>query len=138
MARTKEEFDLSPETIAIALQNLIQNGGNFQRNTGMDNITRLLEEELTQRAATKTEEERILREAQLGGARAQALKRKQVEEFQNGCPHIKPNRQSAVAGQRDHSGNSHFICQYCAKEYTNGELPAYLAVDPNFIGGPTL
>jgi hypothetical protein len=68
--------------------------------------------------------------------------RKQVAKRtaeRNDCPHQKPNnRGSAIAGTRDHQGHYHFLCQYCQKEWTDGELPPMLRIDSDFIGGPII
>lgn len=60
---------------------------------------------------------------------------KRLEQDQ--CPHMKPmNGGTAVAGQHDHNKVYHWICQYCQKEWTGGELPVHLRVDMALVGGP--
>ena len=81
------------------------------------------------------------REAQQLAARKQnamAMESRRQQEFatQSQCPHMKPNFQSAVGGQRDHQGNHLFICAYCAKEWRNNELPAHLRIPADRVGGP--
>lgn len=52
------------------------------------------------------------------------------------CPHRKPNSQPAIAGQRDHQNDYHWICLYCQREWTNGELPQALRISQDRVGGP--
>lgn len=68
-----------------------------------------------------------------------AMVRQRAEQIakQGQCPHMKPmNAGSAIAGQRDHQNTYHWICQYCAKEWTGGELPQHLRIDQALVGGP--
>ena len=59
---------------------------------------------------------------------------------QASCPHRKPfpSQGSAFAGQRDHRGVTHFICQYCQIEYTGTALPPEFRISSDLIGGPNL
>lgn len=68
-----------------------------------------------------------------------AILRKKASDIskQENCPHMKPmNAGSAIAGQRDHQQVYHWICQYCAKEWTGAELPPHLRIDLILVGGP--
>src|SRR5262245_19036764 len=90
-------------------------------------IAKELEQEKTE-AANK----QALREAQIAGVK-QMLESRALGQAQ--CPHMKPNFRPAMAGQKDHRGNAHFICQYCQKEYGN-DLPMHLRIPADQVGGP--
>jgi hypothetical protein len=81
----------------------------------------------------ETAQVRAFKEAQL------AAVEKTIQDklnLQRQCPHLKPNHKSAVGGQKDHSGHYHFICQYCQKEWVDGELPYQLQIPGDTVGGP--
>lgn len=91
----------------------------------------------------KDETERQMKEAAKQNAEALEKKRKEDELRQEFCSHIKPNRLTHVAGQRDHSNNIIFICQGCQKKWTGFRssdnidgLPPHLVPDMEIIGGP--
>ncbi len=59
-------------------------------------------------------------------------------DAQSNCPHMKPmNAGSAIAGQHDHKGIYHWICQYCHKEWEGSQLPPHLRIDMALVGGPS-
>ena len=74
--------------------------------------------------------------ARLIGISALNQERANELEKQRQCPHIKPNAQPAIGGQWDHQGTFHWTCAYCAKEWTNNELPVHLRIDMSRVGGP--
>jgi len=69
-------------------------------------------------------------------AEAAAKDRAGIIAAQAACMHIKPSMRTALAGQRDHHRDEHFICAYCAKEFTSQETPQHLRPDPQLVGGP--
>lgn len=97
-------------------------------------------EELIRQKEKRLEEQRVQ-----GAARAQnvtdiAKRLKEDQDRQANCSHRKPapSHESAIAGQRDHSGVAHFICQYCQKQWLGSELPPQLRVPADRVGGPQL
>jgi len=97
----------------------------------------LLENEQAKRHKTAREEQEMLNHnARKLGATVLDQQRKMELDKQNACPHLKPNAQPAIAGQWDHSGTYHWICAYCSKEWTGGELPLHLRIDMEKVGGP--
>lgn len=124
--------NLTPEQLAAIL-----NGG-FQQSSAMEKFLEKQNVILDEQIALKEEERRILRLQKEQGAREMQKRRDAELMKQEQCPHIKPNRATAIGGQRDHSGNAHYICQICSKEWVGAELPNWLAPDPLTIGGPQL
>lgn len=62
--------------------------------------------------------------------------RKKMEALQRGCSHLKKNGESYLAGQRDHHGVLHLICQGCMKHFLGHEVPIHIRPDADKIGGP--
>ena len=59
------------------------------------------------------------------------------KQKQAGCSHLKENGSTQLAGQKDHSGIIHLICQSCQKHFAGNQIPPSLF--PNregAIGGP--
>lgn len=86
----------------------------------------------------RAEAEELARNARMIGMSALIQERENELQHQQACPHLKPNGQSAIAGQRDHRNHYHWICQYCAKEWYDQEVPLHLRVDLARVGGPDL
>lgn len=86
--------------------------------------------------ALKQEKKRI----ELAHRKANALneenKRRNMEAAQRGCDHRKKNGETYLAGQRDHAGHLHLICQGCMKHFFGPEVPMHLRPDPDRVGGP--
>lgn len=91
-----------------------------------------LQREESQREA----DEQLAKNARLIGVTAMLQERENELAAQNQCPHLKPNGQSALGGQRDHRNHYHFICGLCAKEWKDSEVPLFLRIDMSRIGGP--
>lgn len=133
--KPKQEITLTPEQITIIANSLSgQVGGKSEAmESFLQKQNRLLDKQINE----QEEAERIHKEQQRQGAHEMQKKRDREIAKQNSCPHIKPNRATAVGGQRDHSGNYHYICQLCSKEWGKDlELPNWLVPDPIVIGGP--
>src|SRR5690349_17336158 len=90
--------------------------------------------ELSERRTAKQEQDRIQMEVRKAGALSMQRAREQEEAVQRTCPHMKPNMQSALGGQRDHQGKLHLICAYCAKEFDGSTVPQHLKVPSSVIG----
>ena len=131
MKKQEIENNLTPEQIS-ALAQIMSNKQSDALEAFLQKQNRILDKKI----AEDEEAERIAVEQRRQGALNLESKRQQEIDRQNSCPHIKPNRATAIAGQRDHSGNIHYVCQLCSKPWTNNELPAWLTPDPIFIGGP--
>lgn len=131
--KSKDTIELTPEQISVVAQHVAS-----QRSEAMEAFLEKQNRILDKQIAEQEEKERVEKEQRKQGALAQQRKRDEDIAKQNACPHIKPNRATAVAGQRDHSGNTHYICQLCSKPFTGNELPNWLTPDPVFIGGPIL
>ncbi len=83
------------------------------------------EQKMSHAAARKQGHDAIIRQMEM----------KAAEQAQ--CSHMKPmNAGPATAGQKDHKGVYHWLCQYCHKEWTGAELPLTLRIDHNLVGGP--
>lgn len=99
-------------------------------------ILELQYNQLKQNSDQTEEQTRIALNARKQGAFDMQAKREREEAIQGHCPHMKPNFTPAISGQRDHLHHYHWICAYCAKEWTDGALPAHLRVPMDIIGGP--
>lgn len=130
MKQKQEISDMTPEQIA-ALAQIFESKKSAALESFLEKQNRLLEK----RMAEEEEKERVELEQRKQGAKNMEARRQEEINKQNNCPHIKPNRATALAGQRDHSQNVHYVCQLCSKEWTN-DAPAWLLPDPIFIGGP--
>lgn len=90
------------------------------------------------RANEQFEEQETQKKGQrLQGAKDMQKRRNDEIAKQSLCPHLKPNFSPCIGGQRDHQGVYHFICGYCAKEFTGSDLPPHLRIPNEFVGGPT-
>lgn len=74
-------------------------------------------------------------EARKRNAKALQSQRENDLLKQKYCAHLKENGRTNLAGQRDHNGVVHLICQRCAKEFT-GQVEYHLQPRAEFIGGP--
>lgn len=131
MKKQEIENNLTPEQISVLAQVL-----SNQKSEALEAFLLKQNKILDKQIAETEEKERVELEQRKQGALNMAQRRQEEINKQNSCPHIKPNRATAIAGQRDHSQNIHYVCQLCSKPWTNNELPAWLAPDPIFIGGP--
>lgn len=110
-------------------------GSGSGNSSAQDLLARLLADKLGKEAAQEAadaEQAEAFRTAQLSAIKQQMVER---EQQQDACPHMKPNFRPALGGQKDHKGNYHFICQYCAKEFGN-DVPYHLRIPGEMIGGP--
>jgi hypothetical protein len=105
--------------------------GTAQEQLAAALTRKILKEEEAEEA--RVAQQKRLREQQLESIRAQMLQR---DAMQAACPHMKPNFTSAIGGQRDHNNDYHWLCQYCAKEWLNDELPVHLRIPQDRVGGP--
>lgn len=101
-------------------------------------LATLLARKLQRQLAQEDEAEETNKKAREAGARTMQMKRDMEFGKQSACPHLKPNFQSALAGQRTHQHNYVFICQYCAKEFDGNDLmqTPHLRIPLDRIGGP--
>lgn len=95
-------------------------------------------EELKERRAEIKEQRRIAIAARKQNAEQLEHARKQQEATQSLCPHLKPNGQPAIAGQRDHQHHYIFICAYCSKTFNEYTLPPHLRIPSERVGGPNV
>lgn len=130
--------ELTQENIMMALQAILSQRQNQTQSSVVDETMSLFNEQLTEAKQERAETRRVAIEAQKQNAQAMVRQRNAVEALQSQCHHLKPNGRPNTVCQRDHSNNYHYLCQTCSKPWVNGELPAHLAIDPNFIGGPQL
>jgi rubrerythrin len=94
-----------------------------------------LERLRAEKAKQEAEQERA-RQARLAGARAQEEAAARERAMQASCNHTKPFGGPAIAAQRDHQHNTHWICLYCGKTWLNAEIPPHLRIPSEEIGGP--
>lgn len=94
-------------------------------------IAKLQREELG-----RLEQEEMARKGREIGSQALLKQWEQEKLVRSQCPHLKQNGQSALAGQRDHHNHYHFICAFCAEEWTDNEVPLHLRIPLERIGGP--
>ena len=133
---TKKDITVDSSILASAALNSLQ-----QPAVSLDDqIKQLQLEELQRVRNIRESSERDQRVARDSNVREIAKKLREKEELQAQCPHRKPppSFQSALAGQRDHQGIAHFICQYCQKEWTGSTVPPELRIDGGQVGGPIL
>lgn len=112
--------------------------GNGTFSPAQELLATLLARKLQKQLAQEEEAEEITKKARESGARSMDEMRKREFDKQAACPHLKPNFQSALAGQRTHQHNYIFICQYCAREFSGDDLMKYphLRIPLDRIGGP--
>lgn len=135
MAKQPETYTLTQEQLASILSTFqkTQNAGNPEFEDFMRKQNQILDKKLRE----DEEKERVALEQRKQGAYQQQKRRNAELERQSQCAHIKPNRATALAGQRDHNNNVHYICQLCSKQWEDGESPhSSLIPDSIFIGGP--
>ena len=59
------------------------------------------------------------------------------KQKQASCSHLKENGRTHLAGQKDHSGIIHLICQNCQKHWKGNEIPPGLfPTGESAVGGP--
>lgn len=111
-----------------------------QNSTATEELAKILhrrfakeEQEETQR---KIEQDEYRKQQLESVERGMAAK----NEGQASCDHLKPNRTTALNGQRDHQGDFHGVCSYCGKEFDEETLSkprwAYLRIPSDRVGGP--
>jgi hypothetical protein len=120
--------DLDTALLATTLGN---SGGTAQDQLAAVLTRKFLQQEAEE--AAREEQQKRLREQQLESVRRQMAERAMNQSM---CPHMKPNFTPAIGGQRDHNNDYHWLCQYCGKEWTNGELPVHLRIPADRVGGP--
>lgn len=133
MSKQQTPSDSAADMLAAqALLGGAVQAGNPIANQLFSLLARKYEKELAQ----EDEQAELKKKARLMGARSMDQKR-QIELLkQKQCPHQKPNRVSALVGQRDHQRNYLFICQLCSAEWKNGAVPTHLQISANDVGGP--
>lgn len=87
-------------------------------------------------------EERALKSSQekaskLAGIESMVKTREYELAKQSQCNHKKPFGESNLAGQRLHSNTYLYLCQMCAKEFHDNEVPLDLRIDASRVGGPS-
>lgn len=105
-----------------------------------DAVARILRRRLEKE--DQEEEQRAREQAEYRKQQLDSIERAMRERRlgQEGCVHMKPNFTTALNGQRDHQGELHGVCSYCAKEFTEEELRQpqfrHLAMAGDRVGGP--
>ncbi len=99
-------------------------------------LATLLLKRLSKQDADEEETIRLRAAARKAGMDAQLKGREQELLKQSQCAHKKPYGEPATAGQRLHSNHYQWLCQYCAKEWIDSELPIELRIDSTLVGGP--
>lgn len=128
LAETGDSTSLEPPESSASLDS--------PPNNIRDSVLALLLEELVNKKQEKVdaaEHDKRARKINLEGIRRVLAEK---EDSQRHCPHKKPSGASALAGQRDHQGVEHMICQYCQAAFSGQEIPSHLRIDPSFVGGP--
>lgn len=130
----------TPINSNISMDQVTQILAAIQQAQQNDPLRQLEYEEKVRLKGEREEQERVQKESRRQNAMAMDQRKKDMEAAQDACSHIKPNRQTNVVGQRDHSNHYHYICQTCQKTWStekDGEkIPNYLYPDPNMVGGP--
>lgn len=131
MSKKDNDFSIEAAAITVSAANKESESGDAFKA-----LAQMLLSHLQEQKAEKDEERRARMEAKRQGAIAMENRRKAELAVQEQCSHMKPWGGSAIAGQRDHQGTFHWICQYCAKEWKNNELPVTLRIPLDRVGGP--
>jgi hypothetical protein len=63
-------------------------------------------------------------------------KRLMLKRRHQSCSHLMENNKTFLGGQRDHSGHTHYICQFCGAEFDETTVPPMLKPPLMNIGGP--
>lgn len=134
MSKKKHKESFMSKSVEDAA--LVSTLGGTNNSSAQERLAELLaarigDEEKERRE--KKEQLEAFREAQIAAVTAVMEGKRQAQAQ---CPHMKPNFRPATGGQKDHRGVEHFLCQYCQKEYTGGELPYHLRIPAEMVGGP--
>ena len=121
---------LSPQDV------LAQGGSVAVEETVDDQLKRLQLKQLTKQVQEQEEAENTQKAAQKANALSLEKGRLDQEFYQDQCPHLKPNGQTALAGQYDHAHHPIIICQYCQKDFQGKIVPPHLRISPDRLGGP--
>jgi len=84
-------------------------------------------------------EEEIENQKKARQAGIDSVRQKMASEKQKqaSCSHLKENGRTQLAGQKDHSGIIHLICQNCQKHFLGNQIPPGLfPTGDGAIGGP--
>lgn len=84
-------------------------------------------------------EEEIENQKKSRQAGIDSVRQKMASEKQKqaSCSHLKENGRTQLAGQKDHSGIIHLICQNCQKHWRGNEIPPGLfPTGDGSVGGP--
>jgi len=111
------------------------NQGTTQ-NAVLDQLQAILLKKLAKEQEQEEAEEEIKRKAREQGARALQQRRDDELLKQSSCTHMKPWGGPSIGGQRDHANHYHWLCLFCSKEWTDGELPGHLRISSDKVGGP--
>jgi hypothetical protein len=133
MTKTQNPSEAGAEIMAA--QALL--GGAVQAGNPIANqLFALMARKYEKEMAIDADKDERAKKARLMGAKSMEQKR-QIELLkQSQCPHQKPNRVSALVGQRDHQNNYLFICQICAAEWKGNAVPSHLRISGDDVGGP--
>lgn len=82
------------------------------------------------------EQEDSIRKSRDAGIETIKMQMRQAEQNQASCGHLKENGRSNLAGQKDHSGILHLLCQRCQKTFTGNQVPPHLQPMMEHVGGP--
>lgn len=95
-------------------------------------------EELLRAKAERQEKVEIKKRAKESNLETIRKNLDEIKSQQEACIHRKPapSHESALAGQRDHQQVTHYVCQYCAKPFTDKTVPPNLRIPADRVGGP--
>ena len=99
---------------------------------------KLIQLQRLEREEAQIEEERSnLEKARQAGIDSVRQKMAAEKQKQALCSHRKENGRTQLAGQKDHSGIIHLICQNCQKHWKGSEIPPDLFPNGDGqVGGP--
>jgi hypothetical protein len=137
MSDNKQNKPLQPEDILAAANSTLPTSSDPEILAMQKGLLALQLKQLSKQVAEQDEAEQSHNAARLQNAIGQEKARQQQVQRQSMCPHVKPNGQSALGGQRINGTNYFFLCLYCQKEFNETNLPPHLRLPLERVGGPS-
>tara|TARA_R110000868_G_scaffold153995_1_gene379981 strand:+ start:1183 stop:1602 length:420 start_codon:yes stop_codon:yes gene_type:complete len=124
-------------------QTVVMSGAGGQSNPSMDALIQLLTRKLSAEQDAEDLATSQAKAAQKANADSLMQAQKVLEAQQANCTHTKPGtNRTALAGQKTHRNFAVFVCQYCAKPFSEPpqrpieKIPQHLFPDMSLVGGP--
>lgn len=137
----KQQNDVNKEVSAAEVTEALVKGISAPKPAevvaSVDDQLKILQLRQLQKQVSEQEDvENSQMKARLQSAKSLEQARKNQQNLQESCPHVKQNGHPAIGGQRNHQHTYNFICLLCQKEFDEHTLPARLRIPGELVGGP--